>query len=870
MSPSRTTGPSIFTDFEIHILEAEDDGSYPVTVRVSEQDRRGSGSLVPPFNASEISRALMWMEQGLFNETFVKNFGAALFQTLFKGEILEVYQGTRSEISGALRLRLVIDAPEAARIPWELLYDPDRQVFLALEGPLVRNTSLVEPARKLEPVPVLRVLVIDSFPEGTAALGQQVETETIRQALGDLIKQGRVEIDTISHATLRKLQNALREAENAETPRPYHVLHYIGHGQFDSRTNRALLLFEDEAGKIDEVDAASLANVLRGHDLKLVFLNACQSAQTGALEITQGFAPSLMSAGIPAIIGMQVSVQDEVAGQFSGDFYEALADNRPVDAALVDARRLQRGKRRGRVRNNADMGIPVCYLRSLNGQILAIEKPAAVPLSRATWRPWLLEQIRPRRVMAASLGLITFTSTLLGLYLGIRQLFPAQDIPIPPMTGDFRIAVAEFSEINEQGQVVASDDGLVFAREVYEGIDSAVNDLREAGFDIPVRPPEQTGRVGGTNAVQRAENAAGLAEDHGADLVVYGYLNQQGSGTGMVLEVYLSERLLQLAEEISGSHGWASLGVPQDINTNAPARRLLRDSLESNTRVLTQVIIGIGYYELDHFAEAERYLLEAEAIAQQSASQGDPVDREIQKLVLLLLGSTAAQRKDFTRAEAYFQDALKMDPNFARAQLGTANTLALSQISGGCLPERTNPEILADAEQAFLRLRSRPLTPGSDIAPKIALGLARVYICMGISGSADRWEDAGQEYAFILAEYERGNTRLRDMAAEAHADLGLIEIVSSATVTPSDQLRAVDEYNQAIAISPHPDRRAVFYTSLANTHLLIGACEQAQESLLQAEENYSGFQQANPKLRREDFEGFFQQVTEKWKAQCEK
>src|SRR5690606_5256815 len=149
-------------------------------------------------------------EQGLFNETFVKNFGAALFQALFTGEVLEIYQGTRSEISGALRLRLVIDAPEVARIPWELLYDPDRQVFLALEGPLVRNTSLVEPARKLEPVPVLRVLVVASFPEGTAALNQQFETQAIRQALSDLVKKGRVEIDTISHATLRKLQNALR------------------------------------------------------------------------------------------------------------------------------------------------------------------------------------------------------------------------------------------------------------------------------------------------------------------------------------------------------------------------------------------------------------------------------------------------------------------------------------------------------------------------------------------------------------------------------------------------------------------------------------------------------------------------------------
>src|SRR5690554_2128570 len=89
---------------------------------------------------------------------------------------------------------------------------------------------------------------------------------------------------------------------------------------------------------------------------------------------------------------------------------------------------------------------------------------------------------------------------------------------------------------------------------------------------------------------------------------------------------------------------------------------------------------------------------------------------------------------------------------------------AVDVTAGGETPVLPHPGLQglpARAGRAFLRLRSRPLPPGSDLASKIALGLARVYLCMGISGTAERWEDARQEYAFILAEYERGSTRLR-------------------------------------------------------------------------------------------------------------
>ena len=311
--------------------------------RVPADDRRAGGSFTSPYGPAEITRALGWMELGLFEAEQVKAFGATLFGALFTGDVKTVYESCRAATDRPLRYRLLVEAPETARIPWELLYDPDRTEFLCRAAPLVRGVSLTEPARPLQVEPPLRVLVVDAFPQGVPKLQDQLETTGIRKALAGLVRGGRAEVATLSHATLGKLQNALREAADPAHPHPFHILHFIGHGAYDPVTKGTVLLFEDESGQIDAVDPAALVDVLRPFDLKLVFLNACQSAQSSALDLAQGFAPTLLANGIPAVIGMQTSVLDDVAASFARRFYEGLADNQPVDAALTGARQLAAG-----------------------------------------------------------------------------------------------------------------------------------------------------------------------------------------------------------------------------------------------------------------------------------------------------------------------------------------------------------------------------------------------------------------------------------------------------------------------------------------------------------------------------------------------
>src|SRR4051794_8546721 len=117
-----------YCDFEIEIGEALPDGAYRVSVAVRDQGRRARSTFIPPYNDAEVSAALGYMEQGLFDDAYVKEFGASLFGALFTDPIKDVYNGSRQSSAVPLRIRLVIDVPEVARIPWELLFDPDRQV----------------------------------------------------------------------------------------------------------------------------------------------------------------------------------------------------------------------------------------------------------------------------------------------------------------------------------------------------------------------------------------------------------------------------------------------------------------------------------------------------------------------------------------------------------------------------------------------------------------------------------------------------------------------------------------------------------------------------------------------------------------------
>jgi hypothetical protein len=145
---------------------------------------------------------------------------------------------------------------------------------------------------------------------------------------------GAVVVDWLAPATPRRLREVLRDGT-------YHVLHYVGHGDF-TPAGEGVLYLEDEYGSgHTELDSGELASLLADQTaLRLVVLNACDGARTSLTDPFAGIATTLVQLGVPAVIAMQFTISDAAAILFAEELYTNLIGGRaPIDAAVSEARK---------------------------------------------------------------------------------------------------------------------------------------------------------------------------------------------------------------------------------------------------------------------------------------------------------------------------------------------------------------------------------------------------------------------------------------------------------------------------------------------------------------------------------------------------
>jgi S1-C subfamily serine protease len=298
-----------------------------------------------------------------------KTVGGRLFEAVFDDQVLASLRSSLDEAGRqgvGLRIRLrLAEAPELLDVPWEYLYNSTLNRFLSLsvETPLVRYLELPERIRPLAVRPPLRVLVMISSPRDRPPLDVEREWENLRQALGDLERRELVVLERLEEATLTALLRRLRREE-------YHVFHFIGHGGFDQQAQDGVLIFEDEEERSRLLSGQYLGALLRDErTLRLAILNACEGARSARSDPFAGVAQSLVQQGVPAVIAMQFEITDEAAIVLAQEFYSALADGYPVDAALSEARKaiFARG-------NDVEWGTPVLYMRAPDGRIFDVEQ----------------------------------------------------------------------------------------------------------------------------------------------------------------------------------------------------------------------------------------------------------------------------------------------------------------------------------------------------------------------------------------------------------------------------------------------------------------------------------------------------------------
>ena len=307
-----------------------------------------------------------------------------------------------------LRLRIKCGHVELDRIPWEFGYVEcglddagaalGRRGFIAGNSRLslvryVISLQLIEPSAGRQTG--WRVLALacepDDLRDPNNPLQIDRELGNLRSALAGV---GGIEVLRCEPSTRDALRSLL--LGGAE------IFHFAGHGEFRHASTaggqaRACLMLQLPNGSADEWEADELAVLLASKGIQLAMLGACRSAQTDGLNSWAGIAPSLVRAGIPAVIGMQYTVYDASAIAFSKMFYQAWARGGDIDAAVAEARGAIADVGPGR-----DFATPVLYMRVPSLKLdLGIREPVATippkvvaqPAQPAPPAPPVLKQI---------------------------------------------------------------------------------------------------------------------------------------------------------------------------------------------------------------------------------------------------------------------------------------------------------------------------------------------------------------------------------------------------------------------------------------------------------------------------------------------
>ena len=312
-------------------------------------------------------------------EETVQRFGRELFDMLFAGEGLVLYRRSAEHARQArvgLRIRLHLDDPPLAALPWEFLYDAAHDDYLCLstQTPVLRYLDVGQPVAPLTVTAPLRVLGVVASPVDLEPLDVDLERQRVETALAGLVKQGLVELVWLEGQTWRDWLRTLRRGA-------WHVVHFIGHGGFDPHRDEGVLWLADDAGRARALHASELARLLADHaDLRLVLLNACESARPGALDIFSSTATALVRRGLPAVIAMQYEITDRAAIEFARSLYEALADGMPIDSAVSEARRSVKLE----MPHSIEWGTPVLHLRATDGRLFEIDALKNFPPAKPT------------------------------------------------------------------------------------------------------------------------------------------------------------------------------------------------------------------------------------------------------------------------------------------------------------------------------------------------------------------------------------------------------------------------------------------------------------------------------------------------------
>ena len=316
-------------------------------------------------------------------ETRMAEIGAELFRAVFHADddARDLWATLRTRLNDT-RVEIITGVREAAAIPWELIRDPKTDTPLALRAQaFVRaqpQAAQLPQLPQTESGPIRILLVICRPGGGEDVPFRSVATRLIKGLSGSAREA--FQLDVLRPPTFEQLGRVLRQARSEG--RPYHVVHFDGHGVYTEVEQKpsmlaeilkglsalllsvprsgahGYLLFENPA--LDEnlqlVDGPALGKLLVETNVPALVLNACRSAHAdpptapvtaesadddphARIRALGTLAQEVMDAGVAGVVAMRYSVYVVTAAQFVADLYASLAQGHTLGEAVTLGRK---------------------------------------------------------------------------------------------------------------------------------------------------------------------------------------------------------------------------------------------------------------------------------------------------------------------------------------------------------------------------------------------------------------------------------------------------------------------------------------------------------------------------------------------------
>lgn len=424
-------------------------------------------------------------------------------------------------------------------------------------------------------------------------------------------------------------------------------------------------------------------------------------------------------------------------------------------------------------------------------------------------------------ILGLLLALIGTTATVMALLPETQRerllfsvgLIPASATPVPTNTPEapspvgFKVIVAGFGYENPNGAIERNR----LTDNLSDIIASELNQVTEIDATLSWRS-DGVGHILGQTPVEREAQAAQIAYNHNADVVVYGIVRSDGVSNIFEPEFYIMDENAALESEVIGAD---TLGNPLEFG-NSEDEILAANNFQRRLGVMRYFLRGLASYLAGNFEDARDSFEEALA-----------VESEGLEILYVFAGNAAVRIPELDQALEYYNSALQQRPGYARALVGRGIVIyqkALEVAGENPPPYDSNlkldpkqtcsdvdvpipqvPQLLGElALRCYTEARlstDQPVT--ADIDVKAAFGAGQASLWLSTHGYGDYWQDVLNQLSRVIALYdaspEERQLRIRAMTGHAYAWLGL-RLLSLEPKDSSAVCDALNHYRTAVEL----------------------------------------------------------------------